>query len=602
MPLFSLILWIATSPLNQNSPAPSLTFHNWAKTPPMGWNSWDCFGTGVTEPIVRENAEYMAKNLKAHGWSVVTIDIDWFVPGAKGWNYTPGAELTMDSYGRVMPAVDRFPSASGGAGFKPLASWIHGLGLKFGVHLLRGIPRKAVDRNLPIFGTSYHAADVADKVHVCPWNPDMYGVDMSKPGAQAYYDSLLKLMAEWGVDFVKVDDLSTPYHQSEIEAIRKAIDRSGRAIVLRTSPGPTGVEHGEHIEPHANMWRVGDDFWDNWDALKEQFDRLDKWTPYRGEGHWPDADMLPLGAVRQDDPHGWTHFTQTEQSTLLSLWAICRSPLILGGNLPKNDPFTLALLTNDEVIAVNQSSENNRQLWRKGDQVAWVADVPHSRDKYLAVFNAADQKTIDFERASFDSGVVSRSTLGQAVDLSVQVAGAKKLWLYVSDAGDSNFADHAVWATPLLSGPRGEIRLTEVKWDSATQGYGTAAVNRSVTGKPLVLNGQPVPYGVGTHAKSMIAYTLPADYSLLTARVGLEQEGAVLDHGGTIRFYVFTQDPMTGSEEPGAPVSVSLADLGFKDAVKVRDLWTHADLGEMKDTFTPAIPWHGAGLYRISPK
>jgi hypothetical protein len=312
--------------------------------------------------------------------------------------------------------------------------------------------------------------------------------------------------------------------------------------------------------------------------------------------------MLPVGAVRQDDPKGWTHFTQTEQNTLLSLWAICRSPLILGGNLPKNDPFTLSLLTNDEVIAVNQSSENNRQLWRKGDQIVWVADVPHSKDKYLAVFNAADQKSIDFARASFDSDVVSRSTPGQAVDLSVDLEGAKKLYLYVSDNGEGIFADHAVWARPLLDGPRGEIRLTDVKWDSATQGYGAAAVNKSVTGKPLLLNGQPVSYGIGTHANSMIEYTLPADYHRFTARVGLEQEGAELDHGGRIRFYVFTQDPMSGSEEPSVPISVSLADLGFKGEVKVRDLWAHADLGESKDTFTPAIPWHGAGLYRISPK
>lgn len=577
------------------------TFYEWARTPPMGWNSWDCFGTGVTESLVRQNAEYMAKNLKAHGWSVVTVDIDWFVPGAKGWNYTPGADLTLDAYGRVMPAVDRFPSAAGGQGFKPLASWIHAQGLKFGVHLLRGIPRKAVERNLPILGSAYHAQDIADKKNVCPWNPDMYGVDMSKPGAQAYYDSLLKLMADWGVDFVKVDDLSTPYHQSEIEAIRKAIDRSGRPIVLSTSPGPTGIDHGEHVETHANMWRISGDFWDNWDALKEQFDRLDKWTPFRGDGHWPDADMLPVGAVRQDDPHGWTHFTQTEQTTLLSLWAIGRSPLILGGNLPKNDPFTLSLLTNDEVIAVNQSSENNRQLWRRGDQIAWVADVPHSRDKYLAVFNAADQRSIDFARASFDSGVVGRSTPGQAVDLSVDVTGAKKLWLYVDDNGEGIFADHAVWASPLLSGPRGEIRLTDVKWDSATQGYGTAAVNKSVTGHPLVLGGQPVPFGIGTHAKSMIEYTLPADYSLFTARVGLEREGAALDHGGNLRFYVFTEDPMSGPNEPAAPVTVNLSDLGFKGEVRVRDLWTHAELGEFKDAFTPSIPWHGAGLYRISP-
>jgi alpha-galactosidase len=609
MPLLTALLLIAgrgSAAFGFQKPvgdSPSkLPFLGWAKTPPMGWNSWDCFGTGVTEPIVRENAEYMAKNLKSHGWSVITIDIDWFVPGAKGWNYTPGAELSMDAYGRLMPAVDRFPSARDGAGFKPLASWIHGQGLKFGVHLLRGIPRKAVERNLPILGTNFHAGDIADKTNVCRWNPDMYGVDMSKPGAQEYYDSLLKLLAGWGVDFVKVDDLSTPYHESEIDAIRTAIDRSGRPIVLSTSPGPTGVEHGEHIETHANMWRVSNDFWDNWDALKEQFERLDRWTPYRGDGHWPDADMLPLGAVRQDEPAGWTHFTKTEQNTLISLWAICRSPLILGGNLPKNDPFTLSLLTNDEVIAVNQDSANNHQLWRKGDWIAWVADVPGTHDKYLAVFNAADQKSIDFNRASFASGLVTRDTPGQAVSVNVDIADAKKLYLYVDDGGDGNFGDHAVWAEPMLTGPRGFSRLTDIKWDSATQGYGTASVGKSVTGKPLILNGQPVSFGIGTHAKSMIAYTLPADFSRFTARAGLGQEGVSLDHGATVKFYVFTQDPFDGPEDSTAEIPVSLADLGLTGTVTVRDLWTHAVVGEFKDSFNPPIPWHGAGLYRLSPK
>lgn len=366
-------------------------FLSWAETPPMGWNSWDCFGTGVTEAQTRANADYMAQHLKKHGWKIVTVDIDWFVPGAKGWNYVPNVELTMDPYGRVMPAVDRFPSASDGKGFTKLAKDLHKQGLKLGVHLLRGIPRKAVERNLPIFGTSYHAADIANKADFCPWNPDMWGVDMSKPGAQEYYDSLIKMLAEWGIDFIKVDDLSRPYHTPEIEAIRKAIDKCGRPIVFSTSPGATPVSEGKHVENHANMWRISDDFWDNWGALKEQFERLDHWTPFRGPGHWPDADMLPLGAVREGQRDNWTNFTQTEQVTLMSLWCIARSPLILGGHLPKNDAFTLSLLTNDEVLAVNQKSTNNKQVYNREDHVVWMGDVPGSKDKYVALFNATDK-------------------------------------------------------------------------------------------------------------------------------------------------------------------------------------------------------------------
>ncbi|RYG19287.1 glycoside hydrolase family 27 protein, partial [bacterium] len=403
-------------------------FHAWASTPPMGWNSWDCFGTGVTEAQTRDNAAYMAANLKRHGYDLITVDIDWFVPGAKGFGYTPGVEIAMDGYGRPLPALDRFPSAAQDKGFKPLADWTHRQGLKFGVHLLRGIPRKAVEKNLPILGTSYHAADIANKNDVCPWNPDMYGVDMTKPGAQAWYDSLFALLAKWGVDFVKVDDLSRPYHQPEVEAIRKAIDKTGRRMVFSTSPGATPLESGPHVQTHANMWRVSDDFWDSWDALKEQFERLDRWTPYRGAGHWPDADMIPLGAVRVGQRDEGSHFTPTEGQTLMTLWSIARSPLILGGHLPKTDATTLALITNDEVISVNRTSKNNRQIWRRGDQIAWVADVPKSRDKYVALFNAAEQYRRDDSRAAFRADL-TRNTPGQAISVDVDTKGAKRVWI-----------------------------------------------------------------------------------------------------------------------------------------------------------------------------
>jgi hypothetical protein len=573
-------------------------FHAWASTPPMGWNSWDCFGTGVTEAQTRDSAAYMAANLKQHGYRLITVDIDWFVPGARGFNYTPNVEIAMDGYGRPLPAADRFPSAAGGQGFKPLADWTHRQGLKFGVHLLRGIPRKAVERNLPILGTPFHAADVANKADVCPWNPDMYGVDMSKPGAQAWYDSLFALLAKWGIDFVKVDDLSRPYHQPEIEAIRKAIDKTHRPIVFSTSPGATPLESGPHVETHANMWRVSDDFWDNWDALKEQFERLDRWTPFRGVGHWPDADMIPLGAVRVGQRDEGSHFTATEGQTLMTLWSIARSPLILGGHLPKTDPTTLSLITNDEVLTVNRASTNNRQLWRKGDQVAWVADVPNSRDKYLALFNAADQYRRDDSRAAFRADV-TRNTPDQSVTVDVDTKDSKRIWLVADDAGDGNFADHVVWADPTVATPSGDVRVE--KWASATQGYGQTRLNRNAIGQPLVLNGQPIAHGIGSHAPSVIAVDLPEGATRFQARVGLEGEGARLNGGGTLKILVFTQDPTVGDSRPAVPVPFDLAALGLGNKVAVRDLWAHRSLGVQENVFSPSLPWHGAGLYRVSP-
>jgi alpha-galactosidase len=378
----------------ENAPAAAPEFLSWAQKPPMGWNSWDCFATTVTEEQTKAHADYMADKLAKYGWVYVVVDIQWYEPGAKSFDYRKGASLIMDEWGRLLPAENRFPSAAGGAGFKLLGDYIHGKGLKFGVHLLRGIPRQAVDQNLPIKGTDLHAADIADKKSICPWNPDMYGVDMTKPGAQAYYNSVFDLFARWGVDFVKVDDISRPYHQhkTEIEAVRKAIDQTGRPMVLSLSPGETAISAADHVVRHANLWRISDDFWDNWKLLLPQFERLNKWSKHIGPGHWPDADMLPLGIVGQGRK---TKLTKDEQYTLISLWAIARSPLIFGGDMRKMDDFTLSLITNEEVIAVDQDSGNNRQLFRREGLVAWTADIPNSNEKYLAVFNTRNKPKDD---------------------------------------------------------------------------------------------------------------------------------------------------------------------------------------------------------------
>jgi alpha-galactosidase len=386
-------------------------FLSWAATPPMGWNSWDAFGTAITEAQVKEQADFMAAQLLPHGWRILTVDIQWYEPGASGHEYRADAPLVMDEWGRLLPAPNRFPSAAGGAGFAPLADYLHAKGLQFGIHLMRGVPRLAVARRLPVKGTSVSAADIADRTSLCPWNPDMYGVDAGKPGAQAYYDSVFELIAAWGVDFVKVDDISRPYHEHEreIEAIRRAIDRTGRPIVLSLSPGETALTAADHVKRHANMWRISDDFWDSWPALLEQFGRLRRWSPHLGPGHWPDADMLPLGVL--DLGRRKTRFTPDEQRTLMTLWSIARSPLVHGGDMTKTDAATLELLTNDEVIAVDQRSEGNRPLLDKDGLVAWTAGVKDSHDRYVALFNTRDRSPL--EAPADPRGAPIRATLAE---------------------------------------------------------------------------------------------------------------------------------------------------------------------------------------------
>lgn len=363
-----------------------------APTPPMGWNSWNSFATTITEAEARQTAAIMREKLLPFGYDIFTVDIQWYEPDASSYTYSATPMPTMDGYGRLVPAPNRFPSSADGSGFTRLAADMHAMGLRFGIHLMRGIPRAAVKRNLPILGTRYRAADIADPSSICPWNPDMYGVDMTRPGAQAYYDSVFALYASWGVDFVKMDDMSRPYdaHAPEIEAAHRAIAATGRPIMLSLSPGETPVIRGDHVRRYAQMWRISDDFWDEWPMLEAQFTRLENWNPWRRAGAWPDADMLPLGRLALGERD--TKFTPDEQRTLMTLWSIARSPLIMGGDLRHLDAATLALLTNRAVLAVNQASTDNQPHFVEDGARIWSARPEGAPgDRYLALFNTTDK-------------------------------------------------------------------------------------------------------------------------------------------------------------------------------------------------------------------
>jgi alpha-galactosidase len=378
-----------------------------AVTPPMGWNSWDCYGASVTEKEVRGNAEYMAKHLKQYGWEYIVIDIQWYEPGTISSVFRPFVPLEMDKYSRLIPAANKFPSAAEGKGFKPLADYIHGLGLKFGIHIMRGIPRQAVHANTPIKGIAITARDIAHPFSLCLWNTDMYGVDSAKEGAQEYYNSLFELYGSWGVDLVKVDDISNTLAMKdsysaagEIELISNAADTCGRDIVISLSCGPSPLDRAEHLKQHANLWRITADFWDSWDDLFNSFEICNKWSVHTGHGHWPDADMLPIGHIGiRSCEHGLgdrlTRLSKNEQVTLMTLWCIFRSPLILGCELRDLNDWTLKLLTNKEILRVLDHSHSARQLFRTGysDQhIAWAAE-DEDGSYYFALFNTWVQES-----------------------------------------------------------------------------------------------------------------------------------------------------------------------------------------------------------------
>ena len=374
-----------------------------AATPPMGWNSWDGYGTTINEAQFKANAEWLAMHLKPYGWQYVVIDMEWFVTNPVAEGNSKNFEYAMDDYGRYIPPPVRFPTAANGAGFKPLSDYIHSRGLKFGIHILRGIPRQAVDKNLPIAGSQFHAGEAADKADTCPWNYDNYGVDTKTLAGEAYYDSLAQLYAQWGVDLIKVDCISShPYKGEEIRMVSAALRKTGRPIILSLSPGPAPLEKVQELSTYAQMWRISDDIWDIWNSdqpypqgVADQFANTAKWAPLFQPGHWPDADMLPVG--RLGPTPGWgkarvTRLTHEEQRTLMTLWCIFRSPLMVGGDLTRSDNWTEGLLTNPEVLAVDQHSTDGHQILATDKIVVWLAKSPSGPASYVAVFNRQDSR------------------------------------------------------------------------------------------------------------------------------------------------------------------------------------------------------------------
>ena len=377
-----------------------------APTPPMGWNSWDSYGLTITEAEFRANVSVEAERLKAAGFTYAVVDEGWYLANPEAADKHPESlEYRTDEYGRYEPALKRFPSATAASGFTAIAASVHAQGLRFGIHIIRGVPKSAVKANLPIANSAFHAADLADTSDTCPWNPDNYGVKDNAAG-QAWYDAMFAQYAAWGVDYVKVDCIAShPYKPEEISMIHKAIAHSGRPIVLSLSPGPTAIANAEEVGENAQLWRISNDVWDLWTAAKDkdefpqsvksQFAVIDRWTKYVKPGDWPDADMLPVGTL--GPVPGWgeprqSRLTHEEQRTLITLWSIARSPLFVGGNLTKLDDWTSSLLTNKEVMEMNQQGSGQHLAATNGDVVAWTSKG-NGGLTYLALFNLGDSPT-----------------------------------------------------------------------------------------------------------------------------------------------------------------------------------------------------------------
>lgn len=586
------------------------TFRTWALTPPMGWNSWDCYYSSVNEALTMQNAKYIVdKGLNKYGWEYVVVDIRWYCnhPSLGGGTYNQNGtqDYVLDEYGRYLPSPTRFPSAMVGGknqGFKAMADSLHNMGLKFGIHIMRGVPKSVVGSSYKLKG----AEDVAwSKVYAsttppCTWLKDNLLVRNNEYG-QLYYNSIIDLYAEWGVDFIKVDDISRPFYTDEIKMLRKAIDQCGRPIVLSLSPGKTQYTYAESCLENANMWRMMDDLWDSWSYVDLVFNEANEWSKYTRPGNYADCDMLPLGQIAMTVADAgytraqsgrWTRLTENEQYSMMTLWGICHSPLFFGGEMTKNDDFTNSLLTNEEYLYMHNYAVDAHQVANDEDngQVVWTSLDPATGNRYLALFQRDDTKA--------RTGLISR-TGTKAKEVEFDITGAEQLKIVVSNYNDGYSYDRADIINPVLIDEAGnETSLTTLSHASYTSQWGSLHKHKNVEGGTLKVDGTTYTTGLGLNAECTLVYNLPEGHAYKTFKALCGYDSSCdTDNksttGTTMEFLFYT----TTNEG----MSVDLTQFGYAadEAVPVYDIWAKQSIGEAKGTISAKVPSHGAKLFRL---
>ncbi|KAJ7515498.1 hypothetical protein O6H91_22G015700 [Diphasiastrum complanatum] len=365
-----------------------------ASTPPRGWNSYDSFSWIISESEFLDNAEFVANTLKPFGYEYVVVDFLWYRkrdPKASIWS--PGFDLT-DEWGRPVPDPVRWPSTAGGKGFGPIADKVHAMGLKFGLHVMRGISTSAIAKNTPILGAKgspdgsgerlWRAQDIALRDRPCFWMPSCFvSVNTSSEGGKAFIESLYQQYASWKVDFIKHDCVFGAEDMSldEIEAVSQAIVNTGRPIVYSLSPGVRATTAmGFDVHKLSHMYRVTSDDWDFWNDVQSHFDVARDFAAVGLVGasglqegrSWPDLDMLPLGWLTDPGapygPYRRCRLSSDEQKLQVH-----------SGPAPDNEaPPVLRLVGCNETINTRWAV-HQKFLGSNNEQLCWtVPDVSFS--------------------------------------------------------------------------------------------------------------------------------------------------------------------------------------------------------------------------------
>ncbi|CAJ2677144.1 unnamed protein product [Trifolium pratense] len=358
-----------------------------ANLPPRGWNSYDSFSWIISEQVFLQNAEQIAQRLRVHGYEYAVVDWLWYrkkVPGAN--SNSLGFDL-IDEWGRMVPDPERWPSSIGGKGFTEVANKVHSLGLKFGIHVMRGISTQAVNANTPILdtikggayeeaGRVWHAKDIAIPTRTCAWMSNGFmSVNTTLGAGRAFLRSLYEQYAAWGLDLVKHDCVfGTDLDLNEITYVSEVLSQVNRSLVYSLSPGTSVTPAlAKEVSGLVNMYRITGDDWDSWGDVKSHFNisrDLSAANMIGAKGlkgkSWPDLDMLPFGWLTDpganDGPHRGSKLTLVEKRTQMTLWAFAKSPLMYGGDVREIDSATYDIITNPTLLEINHFSSNNMEF------------------------------------------------------------------------------------------------------------------------------------------------------------------------------------------------------------------------------------------------
>jgi hypothetical protein len=371
-----------------SSPAPSASATTTASGDPatiaakpyMGWSSWSLESTNypgvnpdgpasfINEANIKAQATAMADKLKPYGYEYVNVDAGW--------------ALGADEYGRPTANTTRFPD-----GMKALADYVHGLGLKFGIYLAVGLDTAAYrDGTTPIYGApGCHTSDIvySDLRRTNGWD-SAYKIDYTSPCAQAYADSIAQLLADWGVDFLKMDGVgpgsfvggANHDNTDDVKAWHAALQKTGRPIQYVLS-WALSHRRADVWKANSNGWRIDTDVecycntivtWNS--SVKGRWYDVDQWIDDAGPGHWNNLDALDVGVGEMDG------LTNAERRSYATFWAVEAAPLFSGDDLTKLDDYGLSLLTNRDVIAIDQAGNPARPVDQRTDRQTWYAVNP----------------------------------------------------------------------------------------------------------------------------------------------------------------------------------------------------------------------------------